>query len=68
MNASTIKALAMLHKNWLEQGDGPLITMDAGSNIHLLFRPDQKSLYFQSIDIFRPELSLWTDEGYLQKL
>lgn len=68
MNASTMKALAMLHKNWLEQGDGPLVTMDAGSNIHLLFRPDQKSLYFQSIDIFRPELSMWTDEGYLQKL
>lgn len=68
MNASTMKALLMLHKNWSEKADGPLVTMDAGSNIHLLFRPDQKTLYFESIDSFRSELSMWTDEGYLQKL
>jgi len=25
---------------WEREGDGPLVTMDAGPNVHLLFRPD----------------------------
>jgi diphosphomevalonate decarboxylase len=29
---------------WDEHNDGPLVTMDAGPNIHLLFRPDQQRL------------------------
>ena len=27
-----------------EKRDGPLVTMDAGPNIHLLYRPDQAEL------------------------
>ncbi|MEQ1722273.1 MAG: diphosphomevalonate decarboxylase [Pseudobdellovibrio sp.] len=68
MNASTMKALSALHNNWLQKGDGPLITMDAGSNIHLLYRPDQKAHYFAVINEFRSEMPIWTDEGYLGKL
>jgi len=26
---------------WEKHGDGPLVTMDAGPNVHLFFRPDQ---------------------------
>lgn len=29
---------------WATQGDGPIATMDAGPNIHLLYRPDQADL------------------------
>ena len=29
---------------WKSRGDGPLVTMDAGANVHLLLRPDQKKL------------------------
>lgn len=29
---------------WETHGDGPLVTMDAGPNIHLLFRDDQQEL------------------------
>lgn len=68
MNESTMKSLLLLHKNWEEKGDGPLITMDAGSNIHLLFRPDQKIFYFESINQFRSLVPMWTDEGYLAKI
>jgi diphosphomevalonate decarboxylase len=68
MNASTMKALSVLHNNWMQKGDGPLITMDAGSNIHLLYRPDQESDYFSVINQFRKEMSIWTDEGYLVRL
>lgn len=40
----TEDSLAVLHELeqlWDRQGDGPLVTMDAGPNIHLLYRPDQ---------------------------
>lgn len=29
---------------WEEKGDGPLVTMDAGSSVHLLYRLNQKEL------------------------
>lgn len=37
-------ALELLQDLWQRQGDGPIVTMDAGPNIHLLYRPDQKEL------------------------
>ena len=36
------KVLNWLKKFWDEQGEGPLVTMDAGPHVHLLYRPDQK--------------------------
>lgn len=36
--------LEILQDLWNEKGDGPLITMDAGPNIHLLYRLDQQDL------------------------
>ncbi len=36
--------LDMLQAQWNAYQDGPLITMDAGPNIHLLYRPDQTAL------------------------
>lgn len=68
MNDKTISALQALHNNWLSMGDGPLVTMDAGSNIHLLFRPDQIELYKNVISQFNSVLPIWTDEGYLAKI
>lgn len=41
ITAQTQSALNRLQELWQRQGDGPLITMDAGPNIHLLYRPDQ---------------------------
>jgi diphosphomevalonate decarboxylase len=37
-------ALSKLEALWEREGDGPLITMDAGPNIHLLYRPDQADM------------------------
>ncbi|AGH95714.1 diphosphomevalonate/mevalonate 3,5-bisphosphate decarboxylase family protein [Pseudobdellovibrio exovorus] len=67
MNDMTLKALRLLHDRWSVKQDGPLITMDAGSNIHLLYRPDQQSAYEEVLAEFRPLMPLWTDEGYLEK-
>lgn len=37
-------ALQALREFWKERNDGPLVTMDAGPNIHLLWKEDQKLL------------------------
>jgi diphosphomevalonate decarboxylase len=44
MTPESKKALADLQAFWISHADGPIVTMDAGPNIHLLFRPDQKEL------------------------
>ncbi len=41
MTERTQTALESLQQLWHKEGDGPIITMDAGPNIHLLYRPDQ---------------------------
>ena len=38
------RVLAFIKDIWKSQNDGPLMTMDAGPNIHLLYRQDQKEL------------------------
>lgn len=43
-NTLSDNLLASLRTFWDKHGDGPLITMDAGPNIHLLYRPDQRDL------------------------
>lgn len=41
-NASAL--LKALQNLWQRMGDGPIITMDAGPNIHLLYRPESENL------------------------
>lgn len=44
MNEDTDEVLKTLQDIWTNQQDGPIVTMDAGPNIHLLYRPDQSQL------------------------
>ncbi|QDP73231.1 diphosphomevalonate decarboxylase [Legionella israelensis] len=37
-------ALRDIRGLWEREGDGPLVTMDAGPNIHLLYRPEQNEM------------------------
>lgn len=41
MSQRSQEILTHLQQQWETEGDGPLVTMDAGPNIHLLYRPDQ---------------------------
>ncbi|HJN37688.1 MAG TPA: diphosphomevalonate decarboxylase [Gammaproteobacteria bacterium] len=41
LNHQSIQVLNQLYQQWQIDQDGPLITVDAGPNIHLLFREDQ---------------------------
>jgi diphosphomevalonate decarboxylase len=42
MMPQSIQLLEQLQRFWESQGDGPLVTMDAGPNIHLLYKSHQK--------------------------
>jgi diphosphomevalonate decarboxylase len=41
MTGGSLRALGRLREVWRQTGDGPLVTMDAGANVHLLLRDDQ---------------------------
>lgn len=61
--AETFHYLNTLRNLWDAEGDGPLITMDAGPNIHLLWRPEQKEsalrYYKDHLNHKCPVLSDW---------
>ncbi len=47
----TFRVLSLLRKFWETHADGPIVTMDAGPNVHLLWRADQEELgeeFYQS--------------------
>jgi diphosphomevalonate decarboxylase len=41
MTSGSLMALKIAKESWEKTGDGPWITMDAGPNVHLLYRNDQ---------------------------
>lgn len=41
LQPATLQVLDYLRSYWENNGDGPLVTLDAGPNVHLLFRDDQ---------------------------
>ncbi|MEQ1877927.1 MAG: diphosphomevalonate decarboxylase [Bdellovibrionia bacterium] len=44
MKPGSQEVLELVRALWNERGDGPLATMDAGPNVHLLYRADQRAL------------------------
>ena len=44
INEKSQAVLTELQNLWQREGDGPLITMDAGPNIHVLYRQDQAEM------------------------
>lgn len=44
MTAGSIEILTKVRQMWQKLGDGPIATMDAGANVHLLFREEQFDL------------------------
>ncbi|MCB0361498.1 MAG: diphosphomevalonate decarboxylase, partial [Bdellovibrionales bacterium] len=44
MKPASLAVLELIRKEWEVNQDGPWVTMDAGANVHLLYREDQKNL------------------------
>jgi diphosphomevalonate decarboxylase len=51
--------LSVLSALWKTREDGPLVTMDAGSSVHVLWRPDQKSLAQSLHQDFSVKYKVW---------
>jgi diphosphomevalonate decarboxylase len=50
------RILSELKSLWETRGDGPIVTMDAGSSVHVLWRPDQRDI---AQSLYR-DYSQWT--------
>lgn len=55
----SLQILKQLQEIWSSQNDGPLVTMDAGSSVHLLFRADQKPLAETLKKDFQSQFQVW---------
>ncbi len=55
------EVLNKLYNFWKKKKDGPIVTMDAGANIHLLYRQDQKSRAREIEEIFSSHFVLSSD-------
>ena len=66
MNSGSQSVLQKILQLWQKSDDGPLVTMDAGSNIHLLFNEDfnvdQTDLYNSYKSEFSKSYKLWTEQ------
>ena len=61
----TMQVLIGLRDLWNEKKDGPLVTMDAGANIHLLFRHDQAELQTQLGQQWGSQFGVYSREATL---
>ncbi len=63
MEPKTLEVLKVLRKVWIDTGDGPIVTMDAGANVHALYRDNQKALALKLRDQLRSQaLVLMSDD------
>lgn len=59
MSSKTLEALRLLEVFWKKNGRGPLVTMDAGANVHLLWKEEDHNLWpdfesqFKNFKIFK---------------
>lgn len=55
ITARSMNVLEYVRQIWREHQRGPMITMDAGPNVHLLYRPQDKDLAHQIERSLKPE-------------
>jgi diphosphomevalonate decarboxylase len=58
LQSATLEALNMLRSYWDEMGDGPLITLDAGPNVHLLFHTEQEQIRQDLLNQLRQQFTI----------
>jgi diphosphomevalonate decarboxylase len=61
MRPGTLEALNHLRGIWQSENDGPIVTLDAGANIHVLIRPDQREKAKEWLSRFKT-ISSWSAE------
>ena len=68
MASGSLKALDLGRKQWQGAQDGPLITMDAGANVHFLYRADQKALAFDLSEKLKQYFTVLSNSEVLTSL
>lgn len=63
MTEGSRKVLEDCQGFWNKWQDGPLVTMDAGANVHMLFRQDQKKTFENYRDHFMAQFKVLAFEG-----
>jgi len=58
MSDKSMRVLDVVHKYWQENKDGPLVTMDAGANVHLIYRAEQVAVSREIQTQLAPEFQL----------
>lgn len=58
LKLSSYFVLDTLREYWKSHHDGPLVTMDAGPNVHLLFREDQENMAKLLTEAFRERFTV----------
>jgi diphosphomevalonate decarboxylase len=63
MTDASKKVLEDCQGMWNKWQDGPLVTMDAGANVHMLFRNDQKKHFENYREHFKSQFKTLAFEG-----
>jgi diphosphomevalonate decarboxylase len=63
MTAESKQVLEDCQNFWTKWQDGPLVTMDAGANVHMLFRQDQKKSFADYREHFAAKYKVLAFEG-----
>lgn len=53
ITGGSLEVLQMCQEFWEKNNNGPLVTMDAGANVHLLFKLEDRELMRQMTDLFQ---------------
>jgi diphosphomevalonate decarboxylase len=61
MLPESLKVLREVQNIWQQLGDGPVVTMDAGANVHLLYRDDQFDLANKNKSHFQKQFKIYSD-------
>lgn len=62
MEPGTLTVLHEIRKLWQEKNDGPIVTMDAGANVHLIWRQEQKAMAMEVQSKMKNRFSVYTSE------
>ena len=62
MQPESLRVLRRVDEHWQKTSDGPLITMDAGPNIHLLYREDQRDISSELCAQLKSDFTVYESE------
>ncbi len=65
MTPQSLEVLGWVRQTWDKSGDGPLVTMDAGPNVHLFFRPEQLAQAQSGFEFLKSRFEVLCGSGSL---